>query len=252
MEDIYAKLVELKNKGENCVLCIIIETQGSAPRKAGARMIVTPGRKIYGTIGGGHVELQVIGEAMKILGKNVSKKIAFNLREDSKMHCGGSVEVYLESEVTANRLVIFGAGHVGSALAGLARDFGFRVTLVDNREELLVKLEDMGYEVIRGEYAQAANNLETDKNTYLVVTTPQHKYDEEVTGILANKTYKYLGMIGSRKKVATARKAYMDKKILTTKQIDRIDMPIGIPFNAQTPGEIAVSILAKIIDIKNS
>jgi len=252
MEDIYAKLVELRNRGENCVLCIVTETRGSVPRKAGARMAVTAGRRVFGTIGGGNVEFQVIEKAMEMLGHNVSQKISFDLEEDSEMHCGGAVEVYIESIVAANRLYIFGAGHVGSALAGLAKEFGFRVTLIDNRDDLLAKAEENGFEVIRGAFVDVARNLETNDQSYLVVTTPKHKYDEEVTGILGKKVSKYLGMIGSRKKVAGARKSYIENKILTEAQINRIDMPIGLSFNAQTPGEIAVSILAKLIDVKNN
>jgi xanthine dehydrogenase accessory factor len=103
-----------------------------------------------------------------------------------------------------------------------------------------------------GEFVKAAETLETNENTFLVVTTPKHKYDEEVTGILAAKSFKYLGMIGSKKKVALAIQNYKKRKTLTDTQIQNINMPIGIPFNAQTPEEIAVSILAKLIDVKNS
>jgi len=252
MEDLFAKIIELKHAGVNSALCTLTETSGSVPRKAGSKMIVTELGEIYGTVGGGNIEMQIVEKAGQVIKANSPAKFFFNLEENSEMHCGGSVEVFIEPMKTRDKLIIFGAGHVGLALARLVRPFGFNVSLVDERESLLNVAEGEGFATIKGDFIRAAEDLQTNEHTFLVVTTPKHKYDEEVTAVLGKLPYKYLGMIGSRKKVALATKTFKDKYALSDAQIDNIDMPIGIPFNAQTPEEIAVSILAKLIDVKNS
>ncbi len=141
MEDVYAKLVDLNHRRENSVLCIVTDTSGSVPRKAGAKMIVTGDGKIYGTVGGGKIEQLVIGKAREMMGESMPQKMNLNLRDDADMHCGGAVEVYLEPSMPGSELIIFGAGHVGTALANMSLDFGFEVTLVDNRSELLSRLK---------------------------------------------------------------------------------------------------------------
>ena len=252
MEDVFAKIIELKHAGVNSALCTLTETKGSVPRKAGSKMIVTESGEIYGTVGGGNIEMQIIEKAGQVIKANSPAKFFFNLEENLEMHCGGSVEVFIEPMKTLDELVIFGAGHVGMALARLARNFGFNLTLVDDRESLLVIAEGEGFSTIKDDFIHAAQDLQTSKKTYLVVTTPKHKYDEEVTAALGKKHFKYLGMIGSRKKVALAAENFKEKYQMSDTQIDNINMPIGIPFNAQTPEEIAISILAKLIDVKNS
>lgn len=252
MEDIYAKVIQLKKAGVNSAFCILTDTTGSVPRKAGSKMVVTHDGQIFGTVGGGHIEMKIIEKAIQVCKSGHPLKYSFNLKDDLGMHCGGSVEVFIDPLTPAHELLIFGAGHIGKSLARLARSFGFNVTLIDNRQNLLDELEQEGFRTLLSEFVKAAETIETTKNTFIVVTTPKHKYDEAVTGILAAKSFKYLGMIGSEKKVAFAIENFKKLNILSDAQIQNINMPIGIPFNAQTPEEIAISILAKLIDVKNS
>ncbi len=252
MEDIFAKIIELKQAGVNSALCTLTETKGSVPRKAGSKMIVTGSGEIFGTVGGGNIEMQIIENAGRVIKANIPAKFFFNLEENLEMHCGGTVEVFIEPMKARNELIIFGAGHVGMALARLAKTYGFSVVFADDREALLTNAESEGFAIIKGDFVKAAEELKTNEHTFLVVTTPKHKYDEEVTAILGKQQYKYLGMIGSRKKVALAATNFKEKYLMSDTQIEKIDMPIGIPFNAQTPEEIAISILAKLIDVKNS
>lgn len=252
MEDIFAKLVELRQRGEKSALCIVTESRGSVPRKAGAKMIVYGNREIYGTVGGGNIELKAIDKAVEVMMRNQPRKFVFNLEDDADMHCGGSVEMYIEPVVSGSPLIIFGAGHVGAALGKLAGDFGFNVTFVDNRPDLLTDLENSGFKVINQDFTEAAKTMDSGEDSFLVVTTPKHMYDEAVTGFLGRKPSRYLGMIGSRKKVEDAKKAFKEQYQMTSEQINRIDMPIGLPFNAETPREIAISILAKLIHVRNS
>lgn len=251
MDDIFAKVEELKRSGKNAALCIVVETTGSTPRKAGSKMLVTESGETFGTIGGGSVEHKMKAEAMAVISKNEPKKTSLSLEADAGMHCGGTMEIYIEPINPLIPLVIFGAGHVGSALAKYAKDFGFKITFIDFRTELLKNIQDQGYEIIEQNFVEAAIETDFNEKTCIVVTTPKHEFDEQVTAICARKKFRYLGMIGSKQKVATARQNYLRTGQLTETEIEKIDMPIGIKFNAQTPEEIAISILAKLIDVKN-
>jgi xanthine dehydrogenase accessory factor len=251
MDDIFAKVEEIKRSGKNAALCIVVETTGSTPRKAGSKMLVTESGETFGTIGGGSVEYKMVAEAMAVIRKNEPKKSSLSLEADAGMHCGGTMEIYIEPINPLIPLVIFGAGHVGSALAHYAKDFGFKITFIDFRTELLQKLQGQGYDIIEQNFVEAAIEADFNEKTCVVVTTPKHEFDEKVTAICAKKKFRYLGMIGSKRKVATAKQNYLSTGQLTESEIEKIDMPIGIKFNAQTPEEIAISILAKLIDIKN-
>jgi len=251
MTDIYAKIDEIKRSGKNATLCILTKTSGSTPRKAGSKMIVLQDGSILGTIGGGAVERKIISLGMEVSGQAYPRFISLDLEEDAEMHCGGTVDVYLEPIKPSQNVVIFGAGHVGAAVAKFASQLGFAITLIDSREGFPKGFREKGYETIAGGFLEAARQYQSDENTYFVVTTPKHEFDQELTAICAKKPQRYLGMIGSKRKVAIAKKHYLDNKILSPKEIENIDMPIGIKFNAQTPEEIAISIVAKLIDVRN-
>lgn len=251
MADIYAKVEEIKRSGKNAALCIVTATTGSTPRKAGSKMIVTADGNILGTVGGGSVERKIIAMALEVCKQSNPKFISLDLEEDAEMHCGGTVDVYIEPIQPSQKVVILGVGHVGSAVAKFAGQLGFAVTLIDPREVFLGGFEEKGFEIIRNDYLAAIKEFKSDENTYFVVTTPKHEFDQELTAICAKKPHRYLGMIGSRQKVAVAKKHYLENNILTKEEIENINMPIGIKFNAQTPDEIAISILAKLIDVRN-
>jgi xanthine dehydrogenase accessory factor len=252
MDDIYAKVDEIKRFGKNAALCIIIATSGSTPRKAGSKMIVMEDGSILGTVGGGSVERKIIALALDVSKQAIPKFVSLDLEDDAEMHCGGKVDVYLEPIRPLHKVVILGVGHVGAVVAKFAKELGFAVVLIDPREEMLNGFSEKTYEIILGDFLDIIKDYNSDENTYFVITTPKHEFDQELTAICAKKPHRYLGMIGSRQKVAIAQKHYLEKKILTQEEIDKIDMPIGIKFNAQTPEEIAISILAKLIDVRNN
>ena len=251
MTNIYAKIEEIKRTGKNATLCIITSTTGSTPRKAGSKMIVTLSGEIYGTVGGGSIERKIITLAQDVCMKVNPKFVSLNLEDDAEMHCGGTVDVYLEPIMPSQKVVILGVGHVGSAVAEIAQKLGFAITLIDHREEFLNNFKNNGFEIIMDDYLTAIKNYHSDENTYFVITTPKHEFDQELTAICAKMPHRYVGMIGSQKKVAIAKKDYLENNILTTEEIEKINMPIGIKFNAQTPEEVALSIVAKLIDVRN-
>ena len=252
MKDILLKINEVIKSGKKAALCIIIDTKGSSPRKTGSKMIVFEDGTQEGTIGGGSLELRVIENAIKTVKNSTPQKFSYDLGDDLSMNCGGSAEVYIEPILPQKQLYIFGAGHIGKALVKYASDFGFAVTLIDNREGIENDIDLNSMNLDSRTYTEAANEIKFNDQSFIVIVTPKHKYDEEILEICAKKQSAYIGMIGSKIKVAKAHKRIIEEKILTEKELEKVDMPIGIKFNAQTPEEIAISILAKMIDVKNS
>lgn len=252
MENILFKIAEIKKAGKKAAWCIIVETKGSSPRKAGSKMIVYEDNSIIGTIGGGSLEHQVIKDALTVISSHQPKKFSYDLAEDLSMHCGGFAEVYIEPIIPDLNLYIFGAGHIGNILAKYAGDFGFNIIVIDNRKGMLDQIKIPGIQLIHEDFVNAARMTDFGMNDYIVIVTPKHSSDEEVLAVCAKKTFAYLGMIGSKTKVSLARKRFLEEKILSESELNKVDMPIGVKFNAQTPEEIAISILAKLIDVRNS
>lgn len=250
VKDIFRKISDINRSGVKAALCIIVETKGSGPRKTGSKMIVYENGDQEGTIGGGSLELQVTKDALKLIEQSKAQKIVYDLGQDLAMNCGGMAEVYIEPLLPKQHLYIFGAGHIGKILAQYASDFGFSITLIDDRDNIEMNLNNI--ELVKNHYADAAKAIPFSDQSYIVIVTPKHKYDEDVLEIVAKKPAAYIGMIGSKNKVAEAKDRFLKEKILTEKELNKVDMPIGIKFNAQTPEEIAISILAKIIDVKNT
>lgn len=248
MTDIFDEIYNLSKSGQAFALCTIVQTKGSAARKAGTKMIVLSDGKIIGTIGGGILEKEVIKEAKAIIPGGVPKIIKYDFMDDLNMTCGGQTEVFIDPIQSAPELFIFGAGHVGQALADLAQQFGFKITLIDNRDNIPT-VEHV--KRINGEYLASIQELNFTKRSFIVILTHQHQLDEMVLEAVIHKEYAYLGMIGSKSKIATARKKLI-KKNISPELLDQVNMPIGIKFNAQSPEEIALSIMAKMIDVKNN
>ena len=252
MKDFFSKAEEIINGSKSAALCIVIDTQGSTPRKQGAKMIVTADGTIYGSIGGGSIEKEVADMAVNLIGSGKPAKVAFNLDKDLGMHCGGTMEVYIEPLNRLQKLFIFGAGHIGKALAGFARQLEFSITLFDPREDIFKDDIFTAFTCINKDYFKAIEEAVFDDNTFVVIVTPKHLYDEEILAVAARKPHAYLGMIGSSRKVDLIKKRFLEENILTREELLKIDMPIGIRFNAETPQEIAISILAKLIDVRNT
>ncbi|MCX6246031.1 MAG: XdhC/CoxI family protein [Bacteroidetes bacterium] len=252
MESIYSKVEAIRNEQKRAAICIVTDTRGSTPRKPGSKMIVYEDGSIYGSIGGGSVEKDVAGKAVELIASGMPAKCTFDLEEDLAMHCGGYMEVYIEPINPLDKLYIFGAGHVGKAVSRFARELDFSVTLVDPREGIFEDPLFQGCTCINKDYFISIEEAPFNENTYCVIVTPKHQYDEDILAKLAVKPHAYLGMIGSTRKVELLKKRFLEEKILSREELEMIDMPIGIKFNAETPQEIAVSIVAKLIDVRNT
>lgn len=252
MTNLFEEIALAQKNGKKAVFCLVVDTLGSTPQKVGAKMLVFEDGTIVGTIGGGSVEKEVIEKAKELLHWGKATKVKFDLEEDLAMSCGGGMEVYMEPITPLPDLFIFGAGHIGKAVAQFASKLGFSITLIDDRDGIFTENETQIYNCIQENYFKAIDTIHWSNESYAIIVTPKHAYDEELLAILAKKTFKYLGMIGSERKVALIKSKFIENKTLTSDEIAKVDMPIGIKIAAQSPEEIAISIVAKLIDVKNS
>lgn len=248
----YKKIEEIQAKQEQAVLCIIVQTKGSTPRKTGAKMIVYENGTIAGTIGGGNLEQKAIQQALVQLKKDESDTFQYNLVKDLEMCCGGMVAIYYEPIKKMHKLYIFGAGHTGEALARMAVMTDFEVTLFDDRPTYLenVNLEKVKTRLI--DFSKDLDGVEVDDFTYIAIMTYSHDVDRQILSRFVEEDLAYLGMIGSQRKITVAKKYLKEQQMGTLAEIESIDMPIGLDIHANTPAEIAVSVLAKLIQVRNN
>jgi len=251
MDLIYKKILEILDTGELTALCTVVSTKGSTPLKTGAKMIVWENGRIFGTIGGGSLENSTIKDAIQVIKKKSPQLFVHNLKAQHEMCCGGSMEIYIEPLMPSKKLFMFGGGHVGRAVAKHALDLDFEITVIDSREEIFSDWPFTGYQQVIGDYPQVMPSLPYDNNTFIVIATPDHPTDNEVLAFCIHKPHCYLGMIGSKKKVATMKENLFSQGIATEEELSRVDMPIGLDINAVTADEIAISIVAKLIREKN-
>lgn len=250
--DIFNTLTEARKAKCESALCIVVKTSGSTPRKIGAKMIVYSDRTISGTIGGGELEKKVIENALNAIKENKTQWFRHDLLHQHNMCCGGTVEIYIEPLMKPNKLYIFGAGHVGRALAGYANDFGFEIYMVDDRKEYLDQCHIENVFKMNLPFNQALRLLPFDKRTYICIITYDHAIDREILSYCIKRDQAYLGMIGSRRKIEVTKKFFLEADYCTEDELKAVDMPIGIEINAEGPHEIAISILARLLQVKNN
>lgn len=251
MTYIFDKIIEIINSGQVTALCTVVSATGSTPLKAGARMIVWENGQIFGTVGGGALEKDVIDDAIKIIKTKTPRLFRHDLMKHHKMCCGGVMEIYIEPLMQAKKLFMFGGGHVGKAVVKHAMDLGFEITVIDSREDVFKDYTFTGFNKVIGDFPKVLPILPYDSSTFIVIATMDHPTDNEVLGFCLKKPHCYLGMIGSRNKVARTRKNFIQEGIATKEELDSVDMPIGLDINAITADEIAISIVARLILEKN-
>lgn len=240
-------VLDMVEKGEAGVLATVVWTEGSTPRRPGARMLVDREGRSVGTVGGGGLEARVLEEAQEVFSTGKPKKTRYDMRSGETGICGGAVEVFFEPVGAPKRLVIVGAGHVGQALARAGRLAGFRFVLVDDRPVSRAPDHPTELPVHRGEkLEEALASVGIVPSDAVVVATRGHEKDEEALAVVLRSPASYLGMIGSKRKVATIRASLLSRGF-TEADWARVHAPVGLAIGAETPAEIAVSILAELI-----
>ncbi len=250
MPEIYTKIQELLDKGRKLALCLVIEDRGHTPRKTGTKMLVLDDGAIVGTIGGGLTESKLIEKALEVIKGKSPQKFKFELTEKNDMLCGGVMEFYIERIEPKKNLFIFGAGHIGRKLAEFAHKLEFKITLIDEREGIFDEFDCSNYTIINKNHKDVFDELPFNDQTFIAAISHIHQYDREVIAQCAKKKHAYLGMIGSKRKIEKSKQVFLEKKLLTEEEMQGIDWPMGLPIECQTPEEIAISILAKLIDVR--
>jgi xanthine dehydrogenase accessory factor len=250
---IFQALAKLEEENGVGALCSVVRSQGSTPRHTGSKMLVYPDGSIIGTIGGGEMERRVIEEACQAILDGRSRVLEYNMADPERGDpgvCGGQVEILVEPILAKPTLVVVGSGHVGKAVAHLAHWLGFRVVVNDDRPDFCtpeaVPDADEYYPV---PMAELPAHLKITPWTYFVLTTRGVNVDIEGLPALLDTPAAYIGVIGSQRRWAIARKQMIEMGVAEEK-LDRVRSPIGLELNAETPEEIAVSIMAEIIMLR--
>ena len=251
----YREFVRLGSEGVPVALVTVIATEGSAPRSMGAVMTVRQDGGITGSIGGGNLEHEMVRHALEAIEDGRPRRYHYDFTggasENIEKACVGTTDFLIQPCVAKPHLVIFGAGHIGQALAPIAVASGFRVSVADDRP---------GYpgperfpEAVRrlaGPFPETIRSLSFDPSTYIVVVTYDHTQDEVVLDACLRKEWRYLGMIGSRTKVATIFHN-LGSDTETKRLLSRVHAPIGFDLGGRSPGEIAVAIVAELIAVRH-
>jgi len=250
---IFQALAEIEAAHGSAVLCTIVQTNGSTPRHSTSKMIVYPDGQILGTIGGGELENRVRREALDALKEGKPRLLSFQMTDPSRGDagtCGGQVEVFVEPILPAQIIIIIGGGHVGKAVAHLAKWVGFRVAVSDDRTEFCTPEAnpdaDEFYPVTMSELPL---HVAITPQTCLILTTRGSQVDVAGLPALLETPAGYIGIIGSRRRWTETRRQLNDAGV-SEEQLNRIQSPIGLGIGAETPEEIAVSIMAEVLMLR--
>ena len=265
MRELLTALTRELTAGRAAMLCTVTDSRGSVPRGTGARMLVLEGGEALGTIGGGAVEHQAVQFARELLEQGRSAERTYGLAPggDADMICGGEVDVRFRclapSDVReleaiarewapADRVLLFGGGHVARALAKVLSLADYSVEVWDQRPEAVTPALFPDAAALRcGAWEAALEALApVAAEDYVVVMTPGHQADFTVLAQVLKTPAKYIGCIGSRSKAAAVRSRLLEAGF-SEGEVDRVRSPIGLPIGGKAPGEIAVSVAAEMV-----
>jgi xanthine dehydrogenase accessory factor len=251
---IFRALADAQTAHEPVALVTVIATQGSMPRHASSKMLVRSDGSTLGTVGGGAMEARVIAEALAALADSQPRVRSYTLNSleagDAGI-CGGTAEIFIDPVNVAPTLLVIGGGHVGRALCELGRWAGFRVVLSDDRVEYCNPsyVPDLASYIVCAP-SDIPQRIVIDENTYVAAVTRGLPVDLKLIPALLQTQSPYIGLIGSRRRWALTAKALVEEVGLEPQVVARIRAPIGLELQAETPKEIAVSILAEIIMLR--
>ena len=249
MIEIWKALCRIAERGGRGALATVVRTGGSTPQIAGARLLLSPDGSLLGTVGGGAIEHAVIESLRECVRTGKPELLVRDLARDLGMCCGGRMEIFVEPIESAPRLVIVGAGHVGAAVATIAREVGFRVVVVDEREELNDEAHVPGCERVLLAPRESLTTVAPNEHDHVLITTHDHRLDEEALDAYARAPHRYVGLIGSRRKVLKILARIEQRGPLPP--LDRVYAPVGLDLGAVTPAEIAVAIVAELVALRH-
>ncbi len=252
--DIYQQIVQLRREGRRGAVATIVNVRGSIPSFRTAKMLVRDDGSIVGTIGGGCVEADVWQAAREVMESEKPRTLTFDLNQDPKydtgLVCGGTLEIFIEPVLPPALLYVFGAGHVAINICRVASNAGFDVIVADDRTSYATQERfPAAREVHALDFDQAMQKLDPNESSYLVIVTRGHRDDMRILRWALETRARYIGMIGSKRKVLEIFKTLQEEG-LPAHLFDRVHAPIGLDIGAITPEEIAVAITAELIALR--
>lgn len=243
------ELAAAVGRGEPAVLATVVRTRRSVPRRPGSKMLVFADGRTAGTVGGGELEHRVTLEAVEALAAGRPRLVSYSLVDPAEGDpgvCGGETEIYLEPYMPTPILFVVGAGHVGRAVSELAAWLGLRTVVWDDRAEMAGGVEAEAAAALSGPISEALAAWPLTAGDSAVVVTRNVSLDVEILPQLLATPARYIGLMGSDRRWSTTRTALLAAGIEES-ELARVHAPIGVEIGAETPEEIAVSILAEVI-----
>lgn len=251
MEDIFEEIVKIRSEGGSAALATVVKVEGSTPREAGSKILINGNGTTIGSIGGGTLEATICREAMDVIRGCRAKMLHFDLTGDEAegdtMVCGGEMDIFIEPILPQPTLYIFGAGHISISISKIAKMAGFRVVVIDDRAEFANSERfPEADEIYAEDFPMVFPKLKINDSSYIAIVTRGHQFDEKVLEWAVKTETRYIGMIGSKKKneIIFSR---LQSKGVSREMLEHVHAPIGLDISAETPQEIAVSIMAEII-----
>src|SRR5579863_4655988 len=249
--DIYEQIVQLRREGRRGAVATIVNVRGSIPSFRTAKMLVRDDGSIVGTIGGGCVEADVWQAAREVMESERPRTLTFDLNQDPKadtgLVCGGTLEVFVEPVLPQALLYVFGAGHVSLSLCQAAANAGFEVIVTDDRSSYASKERFPAAQEVRAlDFDEAMRQIDPNESSSIVIVTRGHRDDMRLLRWAVQTRARYVGMIGSKRKVIEIFKTLQEEG-LPANLFDRVHAPVGLDIGAVTPEEIAVAITAELI-----
>lgn len=255
MREIYDEIARIHHEGGVASLATVIGALGSTPGKATMKMLVRRDGFLLGSVGGGCVEAEVIERSAEVMSTERSQRFSVDLNENENpetgLVCGGRIEIFIEPVIMPN-VFVFGAGHVGQAVCEVASRAGLRLVVLDDREDYATegRFPDAARCIARP-WSDAVASAKIGEDDHVLIMTRGHKDDMEVLKELwgGKVTPRTLGLIGSKSKLKTL-KAHLLSEGVSEDYLDRVRTPIGLPIGAVSAYEIAISVVAELIQLR--
>jgi xanthine dehydrogenase accessory factor len=254
--DLYDEIVRLRNLGQKCALATIVQVKGSIPSYESAKLLVREDGSMLGTVGGGCVEAEVWNAAREVIETGRPRHLSFSLGQDAAydegLICGGQLNIFVEPVIPQPRAFIFGGGHVSKSISKVATLAGFSTIIVDDREAFANSERFPEAEATYAEeYESVFPKLPVNSSSYLIIVTRGHRDDMRVLRWAVGTPARYISMIGSKRKTISVVKE-LEKEGFPREAFEKIFAPMGLEIGAESPEEIAVSVVAEMIAVRRA
>jgi xanthine dehydrogenase accessory factor len=254
--DLYDEIVRLRALGQKCAVATIVQVNGSIPSYESAKMLVREDGSIMGTVGGGCVEGDVWTAAREVIETEKPKHLNFSLSQeaayDEGLICGGQLNIFVEPIIPHPQALIFGGGHVSKGISRVASLAGFQTSIIDDREAFANSARfPEAVATYAEEYESVFGKLRINSATYIVIVTRGHRDDMRVLRWAVTTQAKYIAMIGSKRKTISVVKE-LEKEGIAREAFDKVCAPMGLEIGAETPEEIAISVVAEMIAVRRA